>query len=343
MAWKLDEIWNNSFENYKTRETLPRDYIWATELGKSDIDIYKRLRGDKPTNPPDSRARRKFEAGEIWESIIKMVLLRAGVIQSMQEHLSYQYDGLMKVTGRLDFKAGGKPNYKQALELLENGEFLLLPEATTEASKQIIQYLNTVYPEGLDMQVVEVKSLSSNMFNLVEKYQTPKLVHSLQIFHYLKSLDCEKGVITYIDRDSARIISFIISKDDIELEKIYRDKIQKITEYYIADTEPPIEKILIWDELQHKFTTNWNVMYSAYLTELYGYEHQEEYRTIATKMSSAWNRVLTRIAKGDKMTKSNEEYLTEMQSMFPNLDILINDYKINYKGKDDEPTDSIDD
>ena len=49
--WSFSQVWNKSLEEREERLLMPRDYLWASELGKSAIDVWLRLKGTKPTNP----------------------------------------------------------------------------------------------------------------------------------------------------------------------------------------------------------------------------------------------------------------------------------------------------
>ncbi len=84
--WTIMDTWNNALErNEKVIE--PRERLWASELGGSMIDRYYKLRGTPYTNPPNSRSMRKFMAGDIWEWIIKTVLIKAGIPFEQQKRV----------------------------------------------------------------------------------------------------------------------------------------------------------------------------------------------------------------------------------------------------------------
>jgi hypothetical protein len=164
--WSIYKIWNNSLLEREERPVEPRERLWASELGKSVVDNYLKLKGEKPTNPPNARSLRKFEAGNIWEWIVELILKRAGILQDAQRWTMYQYPGLLPVSGRLDFTAGGKPDYEKAKRELDG---LMLPNVFLKAGKAIVEYLIKEFPDGLETKVIEVKSVSSFMFDNFEK------------------------------------------------------------------------------------------------------------------------------------------------------------------------------
>ena len=95
MKWPFYSIWNESLEENKQNKPVePRQKIWASEMGGAYIDRYLKMTGVQPTNPPNPRSLRKFEAGNIWEAIVGYVLLRAGILQKKQEWIQYQYPNL---------------------------------------------------------------------------------------------------------------------------------------------------------------------------------------------------------------------------------------------------------
>ena len=62
LRWSFFKVWNDSLENGKDREYKARDYMWASEIGGSMIDRYLKMKGELPSNPPNARSLRKFEA-----------------------------------------------------------------------------------------------------------------------------------------------------------------------------------------------------------------------------------------------------------------------------------------
>src|SRR3990167_6044044 len=141
-SWSFSKIWNRSLEQRVEKPLEPRDRIWASELGGAYIDRYLKMKGEKPSNPFDSRSLRKFEAGRIFEWIVEMVLVRAGILISKQDWVDFQYPVLLKVTGKMDHLAGGKPDYEKARSQVET-EFL--PEFIKRASLAVVNYFAGEY------------------------------------------------------------------------------------------------------------------------------------------------------------------------------------------------------
>jgi hypothetical protein len=312
MKWSFYQIWNSSLEEGRTERVLePRQKIWASEMGGSMIDRYLKMTAIPFTNPPNPRSLRKFEAGNIWEAIVGYVLNRAGILQKRQEWLQFQYPNLLPVSGKLDFIAGGKPDYDKAISLISK-EFDWLPEFISKATRNIVLKLKEQYPDGLSDIVLEIKSCSSFMFERYEKLNDASPQHKLQLFHYLKCKTYPEGHIVYISKDDARLLEICINNPS-GIEDIYKKDILTLTDYINAGERPPLERPLVYDELLGSFSANWKVGYSNYLTLLYDLKTQKDFDDLYKPTAERWNRVLGRIKEGKDMTANNIEALKEIQ------------------------------
>src|SRR3954469_6411316 len=117
--WKFSHVWNDSLLNFAERPMKPRDYIYASELGGPYIDRYLKMLGTKPTNPPNNRSLRKFQAGNIWEAVIGFVLVRAGILRKRQVRSEVELPGCLRVSGRIDYIAGGVMDWAKAEKELD--------------------------------------------------------------------------------------------------------------------------------------------------------------------------------------------------------------------------------
>lgn len=307
--WTLQKVWNEALDQQEKRPYAPRDYLWASELGRSDIDVYLKMLGTEPTNEPNARSKRKFEAGNIWEWILSLILRRCGIFIDSQEYMKNSIDAeCVPVSGKLDFIAGGKVNYEQAEALI--GE-LHLPDMFTRAIRNMLSYFREKYPEGLGEKIIEAKSVSSFAFDKVEMYGKPLAGHDLQLYHYLRAKKMD-GALVYICRDDARMIEMFISHEDPRLEAEYERKVRRMSNFYRNKIRPEIEKEILFDDDELRFTKNFNVEYSPFLTMLYKHEQPADYDDKVSPVVARWNRVLGRIKEGKEMTDNNSEALAEM-------------------------------
>lgn len=321
LSWSFFQIWNDSLETPEKRIYKPRDHMWAGELGGSFIDRYLKMTGIEPTNPPNARSLRKFEAGNLMEWVVKMVLKRAGILIGSGEWVEFQYPDLIQTTGRLDHEAGGKIDWEKAKAEVK---LLDLPEFFDRATTKIIEKLSEEYPEGMKQIILEVKSLSVFQFEIRSKLRQAQTQHILQNFHYLKAKNYEEGHIVYICRDDLRMLEFGISNPSPTIEAIYKEDITKMTNFIKNKIEPEKEKEILFDEENAKFNKNWRVEYSNYLTRLYGYERPDQYADKWKKQIGQFNRVLGRCIRDEKMTPANLEIITEIEKLFPDWKSYIN-------------------
>jgi len=325
----LETAWNQAFEDYaiqeSTKEPKVRNRLWASELGKAPIDVYLKMKGTLASNPADARAMRKFEAGNIWENIVGIVLKRAGILISGQEWVEHKYPNLLGVGGYLDFKTGGFVDWKKAKELVESDEFEWLPDRTKFATKQVIENLAVNFPQGLPEMVLEIKSTSGFMYdNYLHSGANEN--HILQLYHYLKSLNLPSGHIVYVDRDSVRMTEFEVNLNDPATEKLYKGKIEILTDYILNEKQPPLEPFITFDERTARISTNWKVVYSDYLTMLYShnkkvFEHGEEVRDYFDPLVTQFNSLLKRMAEDKTLTDKNKEWLVGLQEFYSDEEI----------------------
>lgn len=320
LSWGFAEVWNQSLTTRAERSIVPRDYVWASEIGGSMIDRYLKMSGVQYSNAPNNRSLRKFQAGDIWEWLCALVLKRAGILIEQQTKLSYQYPGLLRVSGKLDFMAGGKPDWRKARRELE---FLGLPEMLHNASLSIINQLESQFSNDILKPIVlEIKSTSSFMYEKYDATQQPGKNHRGQIFHYLKSQDLDEGHIVYVCRDDCQILEFgVFNPSDVEKE--YVADLTEITGYVLNKTRPRLEQEILLDESRYRFEKNWKIEYSNYLTMLYGYKTPMEYRDKVDKPVSDMNRVLKRCVMRQKMTDLNLQVITNAKRIYPQWDDLV--------------------
>lgn len=333
--WSLSKMWNLALEQTEEREIVPRDRIYASELGRSDVDIWLKMQGTIPTNPPNDRAHRKFHAGDLYEWFVFLVLKKCGILINKQLPVKTTLEGCVEVSGRLDFIVGGIPDYETGQKKIDELiEALEMPPLFHQVTSNFIQILKAEYPDGLDEKVIEVKSTAVFGFNKVEKTNKALAGHDLQNFHYAKGLNME-GSLCYISRDDLRMYEIPILPNDQKLNERYEAKIKSISGYYKEKQMPPPEPTILFDEDTFKFSKNFNVEYSPFLKKLYNIDNPDDYDKLFKQRIASWNRVLVRVVKGDKMTPKNIETLDDARTFGFNIDEIIKTV-ISNKPKVDE-------
>lgn len=318
LSWGFAEVWNQSLEVRPDRPLVPRDYVWASEIGGAMVDRYLKMNGVQPSNAPNMRSLRKFQAGDIWEWICAVVLKRAGILIESQKKLNYQYPGLLRVSGKLDFMAGGQPDWRRARRELT---FLGLPEMLQNASLSIINQLERRFGSvPLRTIVLEIKSTSSFMYANYDRMGQPGANHRGQLFHYLKALDLPEGHIVYVCRDDCQLLEFGVFNPSLA-ETEYKADLAEITNYIQTRTRPDKEREILYEGF--KFSKNWRIEYSNYLTMLYGYKTPMEYRENVDKAIASMNRTFKRCVTGAKMTDLNLKTIEIAKRAFPAWDDYV--------------------
>jgi hypothetical protein len=324
LSYSFYKIWNDSLlVGHSKREPKARERLWATELGKSYIDLFLTLKGEPPSNGFSETTLRKFDAGIIWEKVIETILKKTGVMIENQGWVEYKIKGCLPVVGKLDFLIGGKTDKEKAKAEIEKIKDLL-PENVYKASFKIIESL----PEELKTIVLEIKSISSFMF---DKYMTSGQAndnHRLQILHYLLSKNLDEGHIVYISKDDARLLEVGVFNPSF-VNQEYEKFVKEFSAFYFNKEQPPKEKEVVFNEEWGKFEVNWKVLYSQYLTKVYGYKDQEEVRKLFSPLVESWNRVLGRMKNKKEMTKNNLEKIKEMKDWGFNPDEIIEKIKVS--------------
>jgi len=318
--WNFEGAWNDGLIPVE-RKPEPRDYIWASELGGSMIDRFLKMKGAEYSTPPNTRSLRKFQAGNYWEWLVAMVLKRSGLIIAQQDRVYYQYDGLLKVSGKIDFIAGGTPDWGKARAEMNVYD---LPEFVKSVTEAIITKFEASGQFDFKKIVLEIKSCSSFVFRSIEATEAPLKNHVLQAFHYLKGLNMDEAHIVYISKDDCLIKEFGVFNPS-ETESAYKADIQLISGFYMANERPPLEPLIGWEN--GRFTVNKKVEYSNYLEMLYGFKTPEAYRATVDKTVSGANRVVKRVVDGAKMTPNNLEKIAEIKRYYPNFDDLMEQAK----------------
>ena len=316
MNWKLDQLWNECVYSPQ-RDLEPRDYCYASEIGQPLVDRFLKMKAVTPTNPPNIRSLRKFEAGNLVEWVVRFVLERAGIIQETQERVMIEYPDLLKVSGRLDFLAGGQIDLDKATNDISKS---YLPESIQASSLFIANKLYEAYGDKpLNTKVLEVKSCSSFVMDMLERNEKPISHHRLQLFTYMKGLGLS-GELAYICKDDLRMICFPMYPSE-QLEAEYKKDLERMTRYYRSDERPPLEDEIVFED--GKFKKNLGIEYSSYLQMLYGYDTPRDYSDAVKSKVARWSRVVSRYTKGDKITAKNEEVKKEIVSAGYDWDYLM--------------------
>lgn len=338
IPWRFDELWNQAIDSLPDRPLKARNYIYASELGGDFFSRYLKMNAVVPSNPPNFRAKRKFSAGNIWEWVIGLVLTASGVLKASQLRGEVEIPGMLRVSGRLDFIAGGPVDWDRAKFNIENIQHVFAssldetPVIISHAIKTVFESFRKQFEHTpLKQYILESKSVGSWMQKKLEGSNQPMEHHVLQISHYLfANKEIDGGKIIYISKDDATTYEFDIDRTK-EIKKIYADDVKQMTEYYNNGFDPrrplkfapPKPPELYFGEGLWQFRKNFHVEYSPYLTMVHGYKNFEEFKLRWTKPLSSWNRTFRRCVTGANMTALNKETIEDAKKYFPEWDKYV--------------------
>lgn len=313
--WNLAAIWEESFRCLPDRPMQKRNYIYASELGGSYHDRYLKMNAHPFSNPYNFRSQGKMMAGKFFESVVKQILVATGIYQASQVRSEIELPGCIKVAGKLDFVAGGNIDWDEAKHRAEKMKELfaltfddLSPFVNHMTDKILVHFQNLFTHVPLMKMILEVKSVSGFIFQLIKNGNKPRGGHPLQVLHYLLgNKDMERGLIPYINREDVMIQEFYITREKNLLKK-YKEDVATMTHYYNEGAMgymkhlPPKDPELIFEEASFKFVKNNKVEYSPYLTMSYGYKSIDNFKEKWDKSISSWNSAFRRFVLEGKPT-----------------------------------------
>ena len=276
------------------------------------------MKGVIPSNLPNEIAIRKFKLGNMIEDFFKIVLFQVGLLHKQEERVMSNFKDTLQVSGRCDVVYGGSIKVKDVDLFLEQYSFLSFIGILSDAIKN---FISTTTQKKFDLCGIEIKSCSDYIFNVIDAENKGQAHHLMQTFHYAYTQKMPYQLV-YFDKNNARMKSFWVMPDDKELLKLYIEDISQMTKLYNSNTVPSKELLLKYNGT--RFSKNWNVEYSKYLTHSYGFNTKLEYNDYATSLVAKFNRVLERIKKGDKMTANNIDVLREIKKMGFDIGIELN-------------------
>lgn len=334
--WDFSSLFNEALRCLPERPMVKRDYLWASELKMDAYSRYLRMWAHPMTNAPNERSRRKFIMGHIVEWIVGLVMTMCGVLKAKQLRGEVQLPGLLKVSGKLDFVAGGNVDWEQAKEELKKIEMIFAasaddaPPIIRHAAQYVFSRMQTIFTYvPLREYIVEVKSVASVIMKLIQASNKPRGRHVLQPLHYLiANPEIPGAKLLYVSKDDAIMESFLVTETK-ELRKLYVGDVKMMTDYYNNSGKnymknlPPREPEMIFEEDSFTFQKNMNVQYSNYLTLGWGYKDYDEFELRWAKPKGQYNRVFKRCVRGENLTAANKDIIIEAKKYFPQWDKLV--------------------
>lgn len=343
LDWNFAGIWEEAFSSIPQRPMTARNYIYASELGGSFHDRYLKMNAHPYSNPYNFRSQGKMMAGSFFEAVVKTILIGTGIYKREQLKGKIELPNCLPVSGKLDFIAGGNIDWDEAKARAEKvKEFFsfcfadLSPFTNHMTDKILVHFKHLFSYTPLMEKILEVKSLSGFIFQLVKKGNKPRRGHPLQGLHYLlANKELQKGLLTYINREDVMIHEFDIAREKALLKE-YKEDVATMTAYYNDGVMgymkhiPPTDPQVLFEEASYKFVKNNKVEYSPYLTMSYSYKNIDHFKEVWDKKITKWNNSFRRhVLEGTptgkydkplKLTDDNKIVIEEMRGAFNEYD-----------------------
>jgi len=284
--WSVQGIWNDVLAKER-RPPKVRDYIGASDIGKSYYDRYQKMRGVAPDRVLEPRLLRKFAAGNFFEDMVGLILSKVGVVRSAQRDVEIpECAQHLRVIGKIDFEVGGG-NWDEAREAVLGAGF---PDFARDVGLALIAEFEQKFPNGLPPKLVEVKSVNSQVFWAKKDYIEEAYPHHvMQLYTYMKATGIREGVVLYVSKDDLTVEERPVILGTERYEEAWLKDVTEMSRYIREGVEPPKPDYIVWDKrsklrFQHEkekcvvqgcWVPNWQVGWSDYLTTMTGLESEE--------------------------------------------------------------------
>lgn len=331
MPWDFASLFNEAIRSLPERPLVKRDYMYASEIKKDYASRYLRMHAHPMSNPPNDRSRQKFAMGHITEWIVGLILSITGILKSKQMRGEVALPGMLRVSGKMDFTAGGDVDWKVAQERVKEirAAFAVsmddMPPIIFHSVERILFRMEQMFSRvPLKEYILEIKSCASFISNRIMKTNQAMPDHVMQAFHYALANDMD-ALLVYICKDDAMCHQFEVTKSK-QLVKEYTEDVATMTAYYKSSGSNYLKNIpekapeVYFDYPSFTFLKNSQVAYSPYLTMLYGLQDFDAFKYKWQYKVTAWNRVFKRVVRGDNITPANTVIIKDALQMFPEWD-----------------------
>lgn len=204
-----------------------RDYLWASDIGKSHFDVYHKMIGTKADNPITIDGLHKMKSGELYEEAYLNSLQKQGIGLEQQVRIELpETDTHLKVTGKID----------AVLKV----ETLGVP--------------------------LEVKSVNSRAFWYVERqnkgnwYQGFYIPYHLQLYTYITAKSAKYGILLFISRDDTTTAQIYVQKGKSSLSEAWEKWMTDMATYYREKKEPPKPPLYVEGKKYNRSTRKYDTV-----------------------------------------------------------------------------------
>ena len=305
--WSMKDILANGLAPAE-REIVPRDAIWASEIGTDMYARYQKMKGKHPSNKFTARTYFKFFVGDALENAITKVFRRCGMIVEVQkggDTCVVETEGCFPVRGKYDLIISSDGDWDKALWKIENEPLHHEDSFVDRYSKPMALYCKENYPDGFEREIFEIKTINTNSLRAHLRAGTMKeayYYHYMQIYTYMRHMGAKTGKILYISKDDGLFyIADVI--ESTKLENDWLEDVKKITNIIKNNIEPPFPKP--YKMIGGKWKKDWFAIGNSFLTMGTG-KTKDEMEKIATDKVKELNKEL-KIKKKEQDAKCLSE------------------------------------
>lgn len=297
-TWSIQGIWNELVTEERKME--PREYVRGSEIGRSFLERYLKMKGVPFTNHFDSRILRVFDVGHIFEEDVMLRIFNLlGLVIGTQDEVRVEIPGLLPMVGHHDPRLGGKIDLEKVKENVNQPGVTEWMRARTLV---LAEKLAKEYPNGLEDIITEMKTINSRAF-WAHKNMDPETGffkgyphHRLQCWGYLKGKNHPRGRLFYMSKDDLTLFETPVLLNDTKLEEEWMADIHGMTmvwekgkemkkvgqdmpvlgedgKYHLpAWLQEMVPENIVYNEDKEKWELNWEIGRSNYLTLWTGFE-----------------------------------------------------------------------
>lgn len=270
--FSLQKLLQEGLDSVVTLKPEPRNEIWVSDVGKPFIDRFLNMKGTPYSNPSDGSSLQNFIIGSgIEKAYIDQVKL-CMIPEIETKKIRIEIPGCLPVSGRSDLllNVSSWQEVKDRIDkYLEDAEIPELRKIKKLRLLKLVENWEKKYPTGIPKSVYEIKSINSwaLKYHKTDEALLAAYPHYvMQLVGYMIGHKLTEGGLIFIAKDAGKNyghIKEIQVKLTPELEKKFIDDVKQFSQYFLTNTQPPIEPLLINGKL------NWKVRYSAYYNQIY--------------------------------------------------------------------------
>jgi hypothetical protein len=219
-------------EEYRRSQREPKDYWRVSDMGHCLRGRYYKRQGAKPTDPPDERTLRKFQAGNIFH----------WWLQRQVRYAASEMSGV-RVIG--------------------------MEREVRNDKLHVVGHYDALVQIGRKKLLYDFKTVHSNAFHYREQNKSlTQKQHAMQLGLYLMLLhqehpDLTEARLLYISKDDLSVAETKVILTPALKREILRE-LKILNESWEKKKLPPTPPLIVKDSVKNKWVINWQAQYCPY-------------------------------------------------------------------------------